>query len=734
MNLYFPPGRPDTRGFPLQRYLPPLPSGAAGKLLDGRSCRSYLDIFGSSPRMLIQAAAAGCRVLVCCANPVLRFLILHTAKPFRREMLQTALTRLGDLPKDNSRLEIFLKQLYRTHCEQCGRQVTAESFIWEAGKEVPSYKSIRCQDCSFEGEVQTDQEDAELVQELAAQSYHREMMLTRTAPPGDPGRAAAAEALNVYSPRALTALDVLLNKMSQLRLEPDLNEALRALVLSTLDRTTMLWSHPPESRPRPRQLSLSPRCVEYNIWNALLWSVDLWSLEDTGVGVCQWQPGEELLPGRIHVYPGPARSLLPALHELPAMGMLSVLPRPNQAFWTLSGLWSAWIPGFEEEQASRQSTGRQRYSWKWYADALQHALTGLPDVLEEGSILSLLLEAEPSFTGAVFAGFGAAGFRPGEAALHEEQARFIVSWADASSAVPLLQKQQCLSLENFLVDVLLDLGEPAGYFTMAAAAQQHLAASSSLAAARLQKASGIMERDSEMLEQVLEDRKIFIRMDPHLDPESGVYWLKDPAGASEPLGDRVERVVLEQLSERERVAEADLLERVYKSFAQVCIPGEQLVAACAASYAELEGNSWLLRPDEYPEKRRADCDTVREMLVHLGGRLGFEVEHGAAVRWWDGQRQLWAFHVSSSAALGPMLSTGESRRACVVCPGSRSGLVLERIRRDDRFSLAMERGARVVKFRHVRRLLEDPHLQRHNFETRLDADPLENEDPQIRLL
>ena len=150
------------------------------------------------------------------------------------------------------------------------------------------------------------------------------------------------KALGVYPSRAVYAIVTLLNKLDQL----DADQAVRALLLSALDQANSLWGHP-EGRRRPLQLSASARFLENNVWRALEQTAGHWAQPDPNVGLKQWTDWQDLEPGTITIYPGPVRELATELPSGQVQQILTVIPRPNQAFWTLSALWASWLWGRE---------------------------------------------------------------------------------------------------------------------------------------------------------------------------------------------------------------------------------------------------------------------------------------------------------------------------------------------------------------------------------------------------
>jgi hypothetical protein len=255
----------------------------------------------------------------------------------------------------------------------------------------------------------------------------------RIAPPDDPDRPNAEEALQLYLPRAVYALGTLINRLDQLTLPPARRRALQALLLHACDLASSLWSHGPE-RARPRSLQLPGTFLENNVWKALEEAATLWTERAIPVPVTVW-PDLPLQTGGLCIFEGALRDLVPRLGEIPPdggppaaiagaspaaiagaspaqiAGALGVYPRPNQAFWTLSALWAGWLWGRESAAPFKSVLRRRRYDWQWHAEALRAALGSLKEALSTGaSFFALLAEAEPPFISAALAATGDAGF------------------------------------------------------------------------------------------------------------------------------------------------------------------------------------------------------------------------------------------------------------------------------------------------------------------------------------
>ena len=136
---------------PLSRFLPPLEEGTVSTWLSlhvppsqAASSPSWLlDPFGFSPRLVIEAARAGYRVLVTVNNPVTRFLLEMAADPCSESDFRAALAELAVSKKGDEHLEAHLESLYLTPCEKCRREIQAETFIWRKGEDAPFARTYK---------------------------------------------------------------------------------------------------------------------------------------------------------------------------------------------------------------------------------------------------------------------------------------------------------------------------------------------------------------------------------------------------------------------------------------------------------------------------------------------------------------------------------------------------------------------------------------------------------------
>ncbi|MDH5507272.1 MAG: hypothetical protein OEZ02_08635, partial [Anaerolineae bacterium] len=277
-QLAFIPGTIPDQPEPLARFLPRLPQGVAAAWLSTAIPPGswVIDPFGASPRLAIETAQAGYRILVAANNPITRFLLEMAAAPPSVAEFQAALAELASSRRGSERLEPHIRSLYATRCDNCRREVIAEAFLWQRGAPGPHARIYACSHCGHHGEFPATPEDIEKAASYSPGSLHRARALERIAAIDDPDRAHAEEALDAYPPRAVYALFTLINKLGGLGLAPERHRLLAALLISACDQANTLWPHP-APRPRPRQLHIPSIYRENNIWLALENAIPEWT-------------------------------------------------------------------------------------------------------------------------------------------------------------------------------------------------------------------------------------------------------------------------------------------------------------------------------------------------------------------------------------------------------------------------------------------------------------------------
>src|SRR5258708_28256568 len=326
---------------PLSRFIAPLEEGTISTWLSQHVQTSswLLDPFGFTPRVALEAARAGYRVLVTVNNPVTRFALEIFANPPGESDCKAALADLAVAKKGDERLEGHLQSLYVTACEKCGHEVFAHSFLWRKGEDAPYARIYECKECGDSGERVALQEDIERARKIATtDALHRSRAFERVAALDDADRAYAEEAIQHYLPRPLYVLTTVINRLDSLDLAPERRRALTALILAACDAGNTLWDYPSE-RLRPKQLNIPNQFREQNIWMMLESGLSLWMETAANVVVEAW-PRKIPESGGICIYEGRLRDLAHEVKKkIPIAPGIGALPRPNHPCWSLSALW-----------------------------------------------------------------------------------------------------------------------------------------------------------------------------------------------------------------------------------------------------------------------------------------------------------------------------------------------------------------------------------------------------------
>jgi hypothetical protein len=791
------PGVLSTSPGPLARYLPPVPEGVISAWLVQHAPPGawVLDPFGASPRMVCEAARAGYRVLVAANNPIDRFLLELIANPPSEAELRSSLADLATAVKGDSRIEPLLRGLYMTPCAHCQHEISPEAFIWERGATAPNRRIYHCPNCGETGEFPITQADEIKLSQLPSSHLHYSRALERVTPFDDPDRALVQEALDVYLPRAIYALFTLINKLDSLPAQR--RRPLSALLLAAFDQGNTLW-HYPAQRARPRQLSTPAHFRENNIWLAMEEAIEAWthsfssgSIDNSNfepLSVTSW-PGALPERGGICLFEGRLKDLAETwqaprnlTQENPQLqGAIVALPRPNQAYWTLSALWSGWLWGPEAAVRFKTVLHRRRYDWNWHCAALFAAFTNLARILHRKvSVFGLVGEAEPGFLSAVQLSAAMAGFQLNGVALRQSDSQAQMEWQLAGAQLHTETPDTAINIQSRIkeltqqagLDYLRQRGEPANYLQIHAAALASLVGSGMirqdllLGAGQSEESSPaeILSQVQNNFQQAFSYRNGFVRF--HGSPNSlevGQWWLREskypakdlaedtlktPASqvtATEdieiPLADRVEMEIVRLLLRKGHLTMGELDQHMTTSFPGLFTPDIELIQVCLESYAEQdppEHGPWRLRPQEAPHMRRSDLAAISNLLRDLGTRLGFLVSQpDSGPRWttWSNPNHeiRYAFYPLASAVIGNIVTASvyPPQHCLILYPGSRTSLLRYKLRQDPRLQTYVETGWRFLKFRLLRRLAESDSLDRQSLDDQLALDPMASQDPQI---
>lgn len=804
-SLPYIPGLQAAEPGPLSRFLPPLEEGTVSAWLlqhfpptttSSQTPGWLIDPFGFSPRLAVEAARAGYRVLATVNNPITRFLLEMAANPPSEMDFKAALAELASSKRGGEHIEAHLRSLYLTPCEKCGHEVEAESFIWRKGETAPFARVYECEDCGDKGERTAVPEDGERAQRIAAtDSLHRARALERVAALDDDDRIFVQEAIQHYLPRPLYALTTIINRLDSLNLNPERRRALTALVLVACDAGNMLWGYPSERR-RPKVLSTPTQFREHNLWKMLESGLSLW-VETAAPVPCTTWPKEPPASGGICIYDGRLKDLAhQAKREIPIVAAIGSIPRPNQAFWTLSVLWAGWLWGAEAALPLRNVLDRRRYDWNWHTSAIHNAMAAIwGNISPEMPLFGLLPELAPGFLSAVLVATGAAGFQleslaqrtegagrsdpdfaqalwksaPAAKERSDQAAKPAQAGAPEAPLLPIVPPQAAIppptpeeletAAREAIREDLLVRNEPASYLTEYAAAIIGLVQAGVAPQTQSGLPGDLLTRVQAVIARTFANRgflRLFsgrgekaTRAEGAPEEERGLWWLAAPPKAASlleplPLADRTEMEVVRFMQKSLATHEgsftfAQLDQAMCELFPGLQTPAEELVRACMESYGEpvtALPDAHRMRAGEIASARKTDLQEMRSAIESIGDRLGYAtVERGSALVWEENHTGVWWFYRMASSILSRYVLAplmGPAARSVLVLPGSRARLLNFKLRRDPRLAEAVQ-GWRFLKFRHLREIATGKDMTLHDWTTLLDEDPLTDEATQMTL-
>lgn len=744
VDVPYVPGSAPPPELPLGRFLPPIPAGMVQEWCQKNLKPGdwVLEPFGFNPLMVIEIAAAGYPVLVCVNNPIHAFLLQILASAPQSEDLTAALQDLAIISKGDERMEGYVRGLYHVNCANCHHQIEADGFLWKKDSQHPYAAQVNCTFCGASGDQPLTEETLQSLPPLPPKHLHMARALNRIAERDDALREQVENALNAYPTRPLIILQTIINKLESLEQSPRRRELLIALILSAADQGNTLWAYP-TPRVRPRQIVVPAVYQERNLWKVMEKAVAAWQILPSPVPFVNWQ-GIPDQPHGIYMFQGRIRELTPAPPDGFFSAVLAAIPRPNQAFWTLSALWTGWIWGQEAVAPIRQVLSRQRYDWNWHSHALMGVFEAIHNLSQTSpNFWGLIAENEPMFLLATLLAADARGFKLVGFAQSIDDQIAQCRWQPVPPSTKTQPDEALSTARTAAVNYLHKKGEPATYQQIHTAAITGSAQENKLAIdIFLQNINQAASETQKWIESIFQEPNLLTRVTGSSAAlETGDWWLQKPTRVEMPLIDRLEELIYSHLISSPTTT-ADTVKRVaYRAFPGIYTPEDDLILNCLSSYAELvdpNAHQWSLRDSEKTVSREADKEMMIKSLDHIARRLGYRASGVDPLYWYDQQTSTpkYRFHVLMSAILSPYLQADVqlAHKNIFVLPGSRANLLAFKKQRDPTLQERLDRDFIVVKFRLVRDLEVNPLLTRELFQDQIHADPPEYRASQLALL
>jgi len=777
LNVPYTPGSAPAPDLPLGRFLPPIPQDMVRSW-----CREnltpgdwVLEPFGFNPLTAIEIASEGCPVLVCVNNPIHAFLLKVLASAPQAQDLVSALQDLAIVGKGDDRMEPYIRSLYHVNCANCRHQVEADAFLWRKGSEQPYAAKVKCGFCGTSGEQILTDEALENLTPLPPKRLHLARALNRITERDHGLRKQVENALNAYPTRPLIILQTIINKVESLEQTPKKRDLLLALILTAADRGNTLWAYP-SPRNRPRQITVPTVYQERNLWKVMEEAGSAWQFLQEPIPFTDWQ-GIPEEPVGIFVYRGRIRELTPKPPEKFFSAVIATFPRPNQAFWTLSALWTGWIWGQEAVAPIRQVLTRQRYDWNWHCQALMGAYDAINSLCHPSTkIWGLIAENEPMFLLASLLAADAKGFRLTAFAHSTDDQLAQCNWQTPSESSKKtldrpLPGQALSTARDAAVNYLKKKGEPATYQQIHTAVLTSMAHTNKLAInIFLQNLNQAASETQKHIETLFREQQLLAKVsDQKASIEVGDWWLNESHEVTTTLIDHLEEHIYGHLVSVGTTTAEQVKQTAYQALPGIFTPENDMILNCLSSYAACtqdvstpDENSkdigyipmqqWVLHKFDQPTARKADTQAILSNLQEIGQRLDYKISGSNPMYWHDNDDEIpeISLRVLTTAIVSPYLSDQyrtinhpsfevrsdkqPARLNILVFPGSRANLLAYKRQRDPILQKRLDRDFLIVKFRLVRDLAANPLLSRELFKDQIHADPPEYRASQLALL
>jgi len=412
--------------------------------------------------------------------------------------------------------------------------------------------------------------------------------------------------------------------------------------------------------------------------------------------------------------------------------IIAAIPRPNQAFWTLSALWAGWLWGREAAEPFKAALRRRRYDWGWTATALGSSFRHMSEVLSPGTpVFGLMGEPEISFLASTLMAADSAGFDLTGLALRTQHDPVQITWTLSPNARPTRAPDSNIA-QHAISRHLAERGEPASPLDTYAAGLDTLAREHALQSPGSSPDDALREIHA-AIETALVKGGDFLHFSPSENPETGLWG--SAAYESDSLADRVEIAVVNFLQKNPESIFLEIENDLYPRLPGLLTPSKGLIYNVLNSYANRVNGMWHLRPEDYASNRHAELEQLGALIADLGSRLNYTTRReGQTLYWEENRNTARVFYITASALIGRIVKNNPHPvdKCLLVTPGGRAALAAYKQQRDPVLAERLG-GWKIIKFRLLRGLTELPLLNRQTFDEQLASDPVERAKGQLMM-
>ena len=725
MNFGPPPyfsGLENTINLPLDRFLPPYQSGMLTGMLQYQGIKEgwILDPLGNQPLAAIELAQSGFQVFVACNNPILAriFEVLCLAPGYSE--FQAALAEFGSLKLGEDRLENQIKALYETACPTCHAIVDQVSYIWEREANTPYKREIHCHACGTEGLFDLDEKDLANLLKTGNINMHRSRALQKVLPGINQTSEAVMEVIETYLPRSLSVITRLINKNDGYQTTALRKKIIETLLVLACDYGSMTWGIG-SGQSRPKLVSVPGQFREYNLWKILENGYKQFSLLDQALPFTFYP---ELPPesGGICFYPNRIRHRKELVNLPPFKAVASVLPRPNQAFWTYSAVWAGWLWGPEAANQLKGALERRRYDWLWHTYALRKLFDFTMD--DEIPWLAVAPELTAGYTFSYLSAASSSEYNLTNKAINYGHKTAQFYWHQSETEYKSNKKdiQQCVQ------EYLHKKGESANYQELFTIYLTELANSERFPHTLSQIDNTLLLNIQKDFEKIIKDQNHIKKIDQDT-LEYGEFWLTNPPLKYRPLADQIELLFIRYLHKEPIVSFSEIESAINQQQPGVFPVIQDYLHKLLISYCDpIPGmdNNWQIRLQESIDIRRADIRLINSLLVEMGNRMNVSVEIDPIIVWNSKElKKSYRFFVSASCIFSRFYDShfdSDEYETVIIYPGSRAELLNYKMKQSPVFKTKVTK-VHFVKYRYIRQLSKDTLLNLVDWAKLLDGDP-----------
>jgi len=728
-NFSYIPGSIEGYDFPLENFIPPLPKNVFPAWIEkmGLSNHLLIDPISANPLLPIELAASGYRILSARSNPIIWLITEVVALAPTNEDFSTVLNKLFNTRHEDANLFDHLKGIYTTPCANCGKMIQPDGYVWKEGKKQPTSRIYHCQFCADEGEKDISDFDLENLNRLGKLGIHRSRAFQRIVSSGDYEQASLNAALDCYLPRALYVCMLLANRLERLSLKKDQTKYMRAILLSVFNDAHSLKHWPPRDY-RFLQLSVPAKFFERNLFLSLQTVSQQWKCINTAVKISYW-PNLPDKKGGICFYQRDLARKNQLIPENTPAAITTIFPRPGQAFWTFSALWSGWLWGRKAVKPMRSALNRRRYDWNWFTKAVHTAFMRItPSIQDNVLVLGLLPQYTPNLAFGLFTGIHAAGFELEGSAFRVSEEMLQCQWKKRPASKNIIQSE--IDLREIINQFLITRGEPAEYHRIIMQTIIEITRGNGIPVNLSEVKESDFSRLQNLIKQLLAETNFLKPFSSDL-PGGSRWWLINEKNIEIPVSERIELAIRKILLSKKEIHLEELDREICNGFIGERTPEFDLINTILRSYMSPKLNNpyhFEYHSNESNNAREKDLEEIKDMLMKIGESFNMRPTKNLSISWKDpvSKNHSYIFYPTISTEISQFIFNQEpsgSIQQVIVFPGSRSALIHYRLQHDPRLAFAVENGWHFLKFRHLRRLAKKDDLDLYSWEKLLDNDP-----------